>query len=195
MIPFQDVGFATDVEVVRKFQKDFPRNKTFMASHRKPKSNQIFCTDTNCMVMFSTEEELENDLLSQKHEYLDDEEHLTSSKDKVKVLFAQKLKECRMSFQDEPTPLSSSPSTSVLCQEPSSAETTHQFESGRKMGWALRKQRKNVHFNKNQVTFSIDIFNEGEKTNRKKDAITVAEMMQTAKKEDGQKRFSPSEYL
>ena len=149
MIPFQDVGFDADVEVVRKFQKDCPRNKTFMASNRKPKSNQIFCTDTNCMVTFSTEEELENHLSSQKHEYLDDKEHLTSSKDKVKhltsskdkvkVLFAQKLKECRMSFQDEPTPSFFSPSTSVLCQEPSSAETTHQFESGRKMGWALRK--------------------------------------------------------
>ena len=36
---------------------------------------------------------------------------------------------------------------------------------------------------------------EGEKTNRKMDPLTVADMMRTAMDENGEKRFSASEYL
>ena len=73
--------------------------------------------------------------------------------------------------------------------------TKHRFEDGNHMGWALRNHRKAMQFSEKQVEFLVDVFMEGEKTNRKMDPLTVADMMQTATDKNGEKRFSTSEYL
>ena len=73
--------------------------------------------------------------------------------------------------------------------------TKHRFEDGNHMGWALRKHRKATQFSEKQVQFLVEVFMEEEKTNRKMDPLTVADMMRTATDENGQKRFSTSEYL
>ena len=61
------------------------------------------------------------------------------------------------------------------------------------MGWALRSHQKATQFSEKQVLAKV--FMEGGKTNRKMDPLTVADMMRTATDENGQKRFSTSEYL
>ena len=57
------------------------------------------------------------------------------------------------------------------------------------MGWALRKPQKVAQFSDNQVKFLVEVFNEGERTNRKMDPLTAADMMRTAKNKDGQKKI------
>ena len=198
LIPLQEVGFDADVTTMRAFQKEFPHNKAFMDTKKKKgKENQMFCTDPNCIATFSTERELDNHLNGQKHDYLIEQEDVSSSAGKVKVMFAQKLKAERL----ESLPQSST-STSVLqggqSQNVFTANTevkNHKFEDGNHMDWALRKCRKVAQFSDKQVEFLVEVFNEGERTNRKMGPLTVADMMRTAKNEDGQKRFSTSEYL
>ena len=72
-----------------------------MASKKKKKDgNQIFCTDSNCVAMFSTENELDNHLTGQKHQYHSDQEDVPSTADTIKVMFSQKLRECRLNFNE-----------------------------------------------------------------------------------------------
>ena len=63
------------------------------------------------------------------------------------------------------------------------------------MGWALKERKKNAKFSKAQVNFLVDIYTEGEKSGRKKDPVSVAQLMKTATTEKGDKLFRPSEYL
>ena len=115
---------------------------------KKGKENQMFCTDPNCIATFSTERKLDNHLNGQKHDYLIGQEDVSSSADKVKIMFAQKLREGRLDFTAErltSLPQSSS-STSVLQGEQSQDVFTantevknHKFEDGNHMGWVLRK--------------------------------------------------------
>ena len=62
------------------------------------------------------------------------------------------------------------------------------------MGWALRKRRKNTRFSEKQIRLLVDIYEEGEKTEKKKDVATVADMMRHAQGADQQKLCSPAEY-
>ena len=73
----------------------------------------MFCTDPNCIATFSTERELENHLNGQKHDYLIGQEDVSSSADKVKVMFAQKLREDRLDFTEERLASSPQSSTSI----------------------------------------------------------------------------------
>ena len=63
------------------------------------------------------------------------------------------------------------------------------------MGWALKERKKNAKFSKAQVNFLVDIYTEGEKSGRKKDPVSIAQLMKTATTEKGDKLFRPSEYL
>ena len=72
VIPVQEEHFNADFDTMRKFQKDFPRNKAFMSSRKKLKKNQIFCIDTDCTETFASKEELDQHLIGWKHVYLHD---------------------------------------------------------------------------------------------------------------------------
>ena len=119
-----------------------------MASKKKKKDgNQIFCTDSNCVATFSTENELDNHLIRQKHQYLSDQEDIPSTADKIKVMFSQKLRECRLNFNEgrpSPSEQLSSSSQSVPAGNQLSGfntkATKHRFEDGNHVGWALRKR-------------------------------------------------------
>ena len=112
LIPIQEVGFEAGIETVRSFQKDFPRTKVFITSKKKKKEeNQMFCTDSNCVATFSTEHDLDNHLIGQKHQYLDHKD-ASSTADKIKVMFSQKLRECRLNLNEGMPPTTEQPSTS-----------------------------------------------------------------------------------
>ena len=198
LIPIQEVGFEAGIETVQSFQKDFPQTKAFITSKKKKKEeNQIFCTDSNCVATFSTEHDLDNHLIGQKHQYLDHQD-ASSTADKIKVMFSQKLRECRLNLNEGMPSATEQSSTSQPMNAGSQLNhevTKHRFKDGNHMGWALRKHRKATQFSEKQVEFLVDVFMEGEKTNRKMDPLTVADMMRTATDENGEKRFSTSEYL
>ena len=171
---------------------------------KKGKENQMFCTDPNCIATFSTERELDNHLNGQKHDCIIGQEDVSSSADKVKVMFAQKPRKGRLDFRAERLASSPQSSTStsvsqgVQSQNIFTANTevkNHKFEDGNHIGWALKKRRKVALFSDKQVEFLVEVFNEGERPHRKMDPLTIADMMRTAKNEGGQKRFSTSEYL
>ena len=67
-------------------------------------------------------------------------------------------------------------------------------EKGNKMGWALRERRKKVKFSKSQSEFLLDVYNEGERSGKKKDPTSVVELMKLATK-DAIKPFTPQEYI
>ncbi|VDI59773.1 Hypothetical predicted protein [Mytilus galloprovincialis] len=63
------------------------------------------------------------------------------------------------------------------------------------MGWALKEERKNKRFNKNQTDYLYEKFNKGQKSGRKEDPYSVSEAMLLEKNEDGSRRFHYSEIL
>ena len=74
------------------------------------------------------------------------------------------------------------------------SDTCRFEEKGNKMGWALRERRKKVKFSKSQLEFLLDVYNEGERSRKKKDPASVVELMKLATK-DAIKLFTPQEYL
>ena len=44
----------------------------------------------------------------------------------------------------------------------------HPLEDGKTMRWALRKRRKNTRFSEKQIRFLVDMYEEGEKTKKRK---------------------------
>ena len=74
------------------------------------------------------------------------------------------------------------------------SDTCRFEEKGNEMGWALRERRKKVKFSKSQLEFLLDVYNEGEKSGKKKDPASVVELMKLATK-DAIKPFTPQEYL
>ena len=156
LIPIQEVGFEAGIETVRSFQKDFPQTKAFITSKKKKKKeNQIFCTDSNCVATFSTEHDLDNHLIGQKHQYLDHQD-ASSTADKIKVMFSQKLRECRLNLNEGMPSATEQPSTSQPTNAGSQLNhevTKHRFKDGNHMGWALRKHRKATQFSEKRVEF------------------------------------------
>ena len=67
-------------------------------------------------------------------------------------------------------------------------------KKGNKMGWALREGRKKVKFSKSQLELLLDMYNEGERSGKKKDPASVLELMKLATK-DAIKLFTTQEYL
>ncbi|VDH90625.1 Hypothetical predicted protein [Mytilus galloprovincialis] len=63
------------------------------------------------------------------------------------------------------------------------------------MGWALKKERKVVRFSDNVKSYLSNIFEEGERSGIKANPSTVVRNMRVARDENGNKRFTPKEYL
>ena len=67
-------------------------------------------------------------------------------------------------------------------------------EKGNKMGRALRESRKKVKFSTSQSEFLLDVYNEGERSGKKKNPARVVELMKLATN-DAIKPFTLQEYL
>ena len=74
------------------------------------------------------------------------------------------------------------------------SDTCRFEEKGNKMGWALNERRKEVKFSKSQLEFLLDVCNEGERSEKRKDPANVVELMKLATK-DAIKLFTLQEYL
>ena len=181
------------MESLKHFPKKFSSFKRNITG-RKNKASEILCRDRDCIEIFTSEENLQQHLLSEKHSYLSKPEELKNSAYRIKVLFFQKLREAKI-CGNVSVPYDSEQlddSTDILQD---TEVSNHLFEEGKKPGWALRKQKPVKRFTEKQIQFLVKIYDDGEKTKAKKDAVTIAEMMRTAVDENQMKLFSTSEYL
>ena len=178
------------------FEKQYRQTKSFMtSSKKKASSHSLFCTDKDCTSVFPNESigarSLKITLLVQDHSYFSKAEVIHKTSDKVKILFAQKLKNAKIAERNY---LTSSISNDCKLTPRRNRGSGNPLEDGKTMGWASRKRRKNTTFSERQVRFLVDMHEEGEKR-KKKDAATVADMMLHSKGADRWKLFSPGEYL
>ena len=137
-------------------------------------------------------EALEQHLLLQDHSYFSKPEDIHKTSDKVKILFAQKLKDIKIAERNY---LKSSIDNDCTSTSGRSGGSVHPLEDGNTMEWALRKGRKNTRVSEKQIHFFVDMYEEGEKKKKTKDAATVADMMRHAQGADQQKLLSPAENL
>ena len=100
---------------------------------------------------------------------------------RVKILFVQKLKDAKIAERNY---LTSSIGNDCTSTSGRNGGSVNSLEDGKTMGCALRKRRKNTRFSEKQVHFLVDMYEKGEKAKKKKDAATVVDMMQHAKRAD-----------
>nr|XP_022331330.1 uncharacterized protein LOC111129325 [Crassostrea virginica] len=63
------------------------------------------------------------------------------------------------------------------------------------MGWGLKREKKHVRFTEDIKMYLNEIFQRGENNGTKVHPSVVVQNMRVAKNENGEKRFSPNEYL
>ena len=91
---------------------------------------------------------LEQPLLLQDHSYFSKSEVIHRISDKVKILFAQKLKDAKIA---ECNYLTSSIGNDCTSTSGGDGGSVNPLEDRKTMGWALRKRRKNTRFSEKQV--------------------------------------------
>ena len=136
-------------------------------------SNLFCCPENGCVKSYQTYNRLQEHLLFGRHEYKLLKE---SSFDQVKKLWASKCDQISIRSQ--------------LAAEPDSVLE----KPCEPMGWSLKKERKIIRHSQKVKTYLTDVFNKGAKTGKKANAATVAIEMRTLC-EDGQRKFSPHEWL
>ncbi|CAG2219861.1 unnamed protein product [Mytilus edulis] len=139
----------------------------------------VVCSTEGCTKTFATNEELTNHLYSEKCTLVFDQKSSCSS-DISKVKYLEKVAESSVNKQ-----LMIMPSATKLSTSDSELD----------MGWALKDERKNKRFNKNQTDYLHEKFNKGQKVVEKEDPYSVSEAMLLEKNEDGSRRFHYSEIL
>ena len=105
---------------------------------------------------------LEQHLLLQDHSYFSKPEDIQKKSDKVKIQFAQKLKDAKIAERNY-----SSISNDCTSKSGRNGGSVHPLEDRKTMGWALRKRRKNTRFSEKQISFLVDMYEEEEKTKKK----------------------------
>ena len=80
VVPIQDVSFHACLDCLKPFPKKFGSFKQNITG-RKSKASEILCTNRDCIEVFTSEKNLRQHLLSEKHSYLSKPEELKSSTD------------------------------------------------------------------------------------------------------------------
>ena len=145
-----------------------------------------FCPIRNCLMTFKRYSNLEKHLALANHKYAPDQLTL---RDKTLQLFKQELE--RPSYNERIPEVND-----AIANDQTACEEANDINSQTyTMGWALKVQRPCKRFNQKQVQFLVNKFNEKYTAGKRADPITTAEMMKTARKPDGTKMFTTSEYL
>lgn len=136
------------------------------------------CPEEGCLYTSQTHESMESHINFGKHEHLLERETLF---DKAKKGYATKLMEglSRIpTIESHRSMVNSAPSKTAL-----------------QVGWALKTQRKAKRFNTRQKAYLEDKFRIGEQTGKKADPSHVAQQMRIARDFDGERLFSPEEFM
>ena len=145
------------------FEKQYRKTKSFMTSSKK-KASSHYVALTDCTSVFPNES-IGAALLLQDHSYFSKPEDIHKTSDKVKILFAQKLKDAKIAERNY---LTSSIGNDCTSASGRNGESVHPLEDGKTMGWALRKRRKNTRSSEKQICFLVDMSEEGEKRKKRK---------------------------
>ena len=131
-----------------------------MREKKRAVTTKLFCSDKDCVEVFNTEKDLEVHLSMGKHSYANQNGKRCTTNDKVKLSFANKLKEA--SFSHTKTRQSLPNKRQKLTRRTKSKktgkkkqiDTVSSFDGmGNQMGWALKERKKNAKFSKVQVNF------------------------------------------
>ena len=110
-----------------------------------------------------------------KHSYSTQVDNRCTTDDKVRILFAKKLKEASFSqscFKESPRN-TKKVMVRKITKRPKrntkeKSDTCRSEEKGNKMGWPLRERRKKVKFSRSQLEFLLDVYNEEKDLEKRK---------------------------
>ena len=144
------------------------------SSKKKASSHSLCCTDKDCTSVFPNESIGAALIIARSLLFFKARRYcIHKTSDKVKMLFAHKLKDAKIVERNY---LTSSIGNDCTSTSGRNGESVHPLEDGKTMGWALRKRRKDTRFSEKQIRFLVDMYEGGEKT-KKKDVATVPDMM------------------
>ena len=113
------------------FEKQYRKTKSFMTSSKKKASSHSFCcTDKDYTSVFS-DESIGAALIIANHSYFSKPEDIHKTSDKVKILFAEKLKDAKIAEQNY---LTSSIHNYCTSTSGRNGESVHPLEDGKTMG-------------------------------------------------------------
>jgi hypothetical protein len=139
-------------------------------------NNLFFCPSQGCVFSYLKYSSLEYHILYGKCKLLEENNTLL---DKAKILYTQKISE----------------GTSSLPQISVQSTTSTSLPTALSQGWALRKTKTSARFNDNQRRYLDERFKLGQITGHKADPSQVARDLRHAKNENGERRFTVSEFL
>ena len=99
LIPYQPQDFQSGYDILLPFQDELSPKTTnhLMKEKGRNVTTKISCSDAECVEVFDYERDLEIHLNLGKHSYTNQTDERHSTNDKVKILFAKKLKEASFS--------------------------------------------------------------------------------------------------
>ena len=200
-IPYQPLNSHPSSDVLVPFQdaESSKKSDTLMKTKSRKSTAKLFCHDRECVEVISTGKELNAHLNIGNIATLRRLTTDTLLMTKLGFFLQKKLKEASFSqscLKESPrnTKKATGRKNTKIPKGKGESDTCRFEEKGNKMGWALRERRKKVKFGKSLLEFLLDVYNEGERSGKKKDPASVVELMKLATK-DTMKPFTPQEYL
>ena len=152
------------------FEKQYRKTKSFMTSSKKKvSSHSLCCTDKDC-TSISPNESIGAALIIARSLLFFKPDDIHKTSDKVKILFAQKLKDAKIAERNY---LTSSIGKDCTSTSGRNGGSVHPLEDGKTVGWALRKRRKNTRFSEKQIRFLVDMYKEGGKNGKKRKMLQL----------------------
>ncbi|XP_033762985.1 uncharacterized protein LOC117344356 [Pecten maximus] len=146
-------------------------------------SNVFFCTEPGCEKMFQTTNGLDNHLFTGKHVYSLQKK---STYDEIRLKWVEK---CNSLLKDTlPAKPDDDELKLSLCQTNETIATVS-------IGWAMKKNRKVARYSEAIKKYLTDIYEEGEQTNIKSNAIDVSRKMKSIRDSNGHLLFKATERL
>ncbi|XP_076111669.1 uncharacterized protein LOC143079930 [Mytilus galloprovincialis] len=156
-------------------QPDGIIKKPTMPKQTDSESFNISCPEIGCILYFESYSDMNNHCLLGNHEHQD---HKGSTFNDIKL----RWKESCFNLTED--------TIKFRCETGLKQGSNEQI-----MGWALKKERKVVRFSDNVKSYLSNIFEKGERSGIKANPSTVVRNMRVARDENGNKRFTPKEYL
>jgi hypothetical protein len=136
------------------------------------------CIDPDCIKVFRKENQLIHHLSVGQHVY--DNENRDTLEDRSKRLWTVQCNELRYDHQSLST-------VSVYCNQASNFCENN--------GYALKRRKKTSRFSEKLKNYLAALFRNGEETGKKPNPYTVSRQMRSETDEEGNRLFSPSEWL
>lgn len=168
-------GIFGVLQMFSEVQQPDPKPATFQGIKQQ---DRFSCIDPDCIKVFRKENQLIQHLSIGQHIY--DVQKLDTLEDRSKRLWTVQCNELRLDHQN-------SSSLTVHCDQPS--------EFRENFGYALKRRKKTSRFSVKLKNHLTALFKNGEQTGKKPNPHTVSRQMRSETDEDGNRIFSPAEWL